>query len=417
MTTKYELYKMDNGIKVLLIPDKSTYSVTISAMLKSPACLETEKTQGLTHFVEHLSILANKNYPNREDLSKIREFNGAYVNASTSKGLLKYYTNLPYFKLEFGIKDIFATLYQATYSDNLIEQERTTIVDEIKKGEDDPYQQQWQFLKKTLITPKNGYLYDIAGSEESVSNFTKEILFKHYKKAHKPNNLLLAIVGKFETKKTKKLLEKYFSNIENGHKEDLVVDPKVKLRTKVTAESKCNKTDLILTSLIIPVDITKKSTLKEIMIANVTSTILGGPMSSRLKNRLREKEGLLYHIQANTYTLQTYGMIDISFDTTPQNATKALNIVKEELKRFTDGVSKKELNHFKEYLKNRTLIRYDNIKAYSSVLIEFALTNKKFLSLEQFLDLSTELSLADINNFIEKYYKISDVNITRFGNV
>lgn len=417
MELNYELYKLKNGAKVLLIPDETTYSVTISAILNSSSALETEITQGITHFVEHLSVLANKSNPNREKLSKVREFNGAYVNASTSKETLKYFTNLPYTKLEFGLNDIYSTLYEATNNELLIEQERTTIIDEIQNGEDNPYQQQWQFIKETLITPVNGYTYDVAGTKETVSAFTRQDLLSHYNKAHKPNNLLLVLVGKFDVAKAKKLIDKLFSQ-QTSVPEDEIVFPNVNIKNNIVINKKYKKTDLVLSSLVIPTTITKTTTRDDLLKLIITNTLLGGPMSSRLKNRLREKEGILYNIQANKMINKAYGLIEIAFDTMPQNAVKALALVNEELNKFVEtGITNEELLHYKEYIINRNLVQFDNIQSYANVIVNNVVANQDIITLEELIAQIKSYTLPEINEFIKKHYDLNKMSTLRFGNV
>ena len=141
-------------------------------------------------------------------------------------------------------------------------------------------------------------------------------------------------------------------------------------------------------------------------------------MSSRLKNRLREKEGLLYNIQANQMINKKYGLLEITFDTMPQNAKKALELVNEELDKFVEkGITKEELIHYKEYIINRNLVNFDNIRAYSNVIINSVIGNQEIITLEELLAKIKSYTLSEMNDFIKKQYNLEKMSTLRFGNV
>lgn len=414
MHFEYETYKLKNGMQVVLIPSKTTYSTTISAFVKSGSALETPKNQGISHFVEHMSLGATETWPTKRIFNEVIEFNGARYNGSTSKEYLRYYINIPYNKIAFGIQFIQEALYKAQFSDEIVEQERTIILDEISKYRDSIDYLNSEYIWNELFETKKGYTNDIAGTEDTVKNFSTKALKKFYTNAHSPNKVLLSVIGNFNPKNAKALINEYFRDIPKT--DEIKELPEEKIKNGQIKVQPNKKTDLILTTVLTKGPSDKELSLRTDLCRYIIGSALAGPMSSRLKRRLRDKEGLLYHIGTYDSIYQKFGIQGIHYEIAPKNFEASLRILFEELKKFYEkGMRKEELEHYKEFLINRNLVQYDEIHSYGGLIRSQIFRNKKVNTLEQINHIIKDITLDEANKIIKSSLNFNDVNVVAFG--
>ncbi len=416
MKFNYELHKLKNGAEVLLIPSKEPYSATISAMLKSGAAFETSKTSGVTHFLEHTAMQATEKWPNKIELNALLEQLGGMYNASTGYEILEYYITVPYNKVEFGIDFIFEVLYKSTFNPEYIEIEKTIVLDELHKRFDKIWFRNHRFIVKSLAKNKTPYLFPILGNEKNIKRFSTNELKILRDIYHSPDRLLLVVVGNFNKTKTLKFIKEKFGNIEN--KKTHTEYPKQLIKNNVfKSKNDKEKTDLVFNTITIPYKGIKDLTHKESRLLSLSLNILGGPFTSRLMNRLREKEGLLYGITVHHDSTYKTGVISISANCKPEQFKKVFAITVEEIKRFNEkGITKDELNHFKDYIINNNLVRYDNVYAIANLIKTHKFYNKDILSLQDYIDIMKSLSLKEVNEYIGTIYKLNKAGALAYGN-
>lgn len=415
MNLDYEFYKLNNGLSVVLIPVESTNSVNIHALVKTGSALEDAKTQGLTHLVEHMALTCTESWPTKEILNTQSEFVGASLNGSTGKESLDYYITLPYTQSEFGIKVIFEVLYKSLITDKNLKTEKTVIIDEINKSLDDPMHLDGDFIYYKLYGKDNGYSYDIAGTKDTVKSFSVEDVKDHYNLSHTPNKILLAITGNFKPMEIKKLIEGTFGTINNTNPIEEYTKP---VYAENLAEVEFNKkTGLIFADVLLEYKGIREVPFKTDLIGYLAKTILGGPMSSRLKKRMREDEGLLYGITASSTSYLNFGSISISYEVEPENFEKCFVTLNEELNKFyNEGITEQELNHYREYIINKWLLKYDDPKSYSRLIKYPLYLDLPVKSLDDMIEELKSLSINDVNSFIQNFYSLKKANYFAFGN-
>jgi predicted Zn-dependent peptidase len=416
MKVDYELYTLKNGLRVLLIPVSSVNSVLVKGFVKAGAALENEKTQGLTHLLEHMALTCTESWPTKEALNRDTEFVGGGLNGSTSKEYLEYYISLPYTKVNFGIKLIYEVLYKALITEENLRTEKTVIIDEISKSIDDVYKLNTDFVYEELYGKKDTYALDVAGTIERVKAFTLEDVKNHYRYSHSPEKVMLAITGNFKPEEIKVEIENTFGK--EDYKTEILVAPTPKAKTKLIKSKKNKKTELIFADIIFNYKGYKDSKPEEDFTFSLARSILAGPMSSRLKQRLREKEGLLYGISMGSTTYKDFGMLNISYEIEPRNFEKCFTILNEELEKFRDeGVTDEEIKHYKEYLINRTLLKYDDPLAYAKLIRYPTFMELPIIFPEDVIEGIKKITKEEINKFIKEYLDVKNAHYFTFGNV
>jgi len=417
MKVEYETYTMANGMRVLLIPSNSTYSITVSAKVRSGATFENVVNNGLSHFIEHLSLTATEKWPTKKELNTITEFSGANSNASTSYDSMNYYINIPYKKLAFGIEYIQQILYFATFEDKIIEQERTVILNEISQYKDSVNYQGYRYAIEKFLDKNSSYTKEILGSESNIKNATKKNLLKHYKAIHDPSRILITVVGKFKKEKAIEFINKYFEQIESKNNEEIKY-PKSEILNNTISTKKDKKTNLVQTYLLFQSEGYKTLSNKESIGLNLLLKILSGPMGSRLMSRLRDEEGLLYGIYAENISYNKLGANYVYFDIPADLHEKALKIVIEEIVKFYEkGITQEELIHYKEYATNRNLVHYDNIHSYSNLISGQIFIDEPIQTIEEINNTIKNFDIKYINKLIKKHLNIHEMSCIAYGDV
>ena len=416
MRLEYELYALKNGARILLIPAKTTNSVNIHALLNSGAALESKETQGLTHLVEHMALTCTESWPTKEILNTETEYVGGGLNGSTGKETLEYYITLPYTKVEFGVKVIYEVLYKSLITEKNLKTERTVIIDEINKSIDDPMHLDGDFIYNKLYGNDNGYSYDTAGTKETVRSFTLDQVKEHYKFAHSSQKLLFAISGNFDTKEVKEIIEKTIGSV--NHKAD-TLNYYAPSAGKNLVETEFNsKTEQIFADVMFEFKGLKDLPYRETLIGDLTRVLLAGPMSSRLKKRLREEEGLLYGIGMGSSVYHKFGSISISYEIDPVNYEKCFTILNEELKKVAEkGVTEKEIEHYREYMINRWLLKYDDPKSYSRLIKYPIFLGLEVKHLDEMIADLKSITKKEIDAFIKENLDLNKANYFAFGNI
>jgi predicted Zn-dependent peptidase len=416
MKVEYKHYKLENGMEVLLIPSDTTYSITLSANIKSGSAYEIDGKYGITHFIEHLSLKSTKKWPTKEKIIKVTEFNGASYNGGTGRELLNYYINVPFTKLEFGIDFISEVLFNANFNERSVEQEKHIILDELDKNENSVYSRNYRYFLEKFTENKSLYINDLGGTKESVSNINMNDLKSHYKKVHDVSKTLLVIVGKFKESEANGLIKNHFDHkIPTNNSNELPLD---KITSNKFLSHKDKKTNLVMCSIVIPSIGRNQMSTRTGIFHDLLITALGGLRSSRLYKRLRDDEALLYSIDCDSTNYEKFGFIEIFFEILPEKFIKTYKIVNEELEKYYEsGLTQNELSHVKEYLINRFLVKYDNIHAYSKLIVNPIFRGQEVLELMEIIEIIKSLTLKEAKTLIKEYFNVERLSALAYGNI
>ncbi len=416
MKFNYELHKLKNGTQILLIPSKEPYSVNVTALLRSGGAFEDTKNSGITHFLEHTTMQATEKWPDKVKLNRLLEELGGMSNAETNYEVLKYYLTVPYNKLDFAVDFIYQVLYKSIFDENYVEVERTIILDELHKRLDNVNYRNFMFVQNSVSKNKTAYSLPILGNEKNIKSFTRKDLLKYRNFYHDPSRLLLVITGNFNVEKIKDSVTNKFNKVKT--KNVKFNYPKQVLKTNVIkTKPDRDKTNLVYNTLVIPYKGRKDITKQEATLAHLSANILGGPLTSRLMHRLREKEGLLYDIYAYIDLTYNSGTIAVYANYDPAIFKKVFPIIVDEINEFAKvGISKTELDHFKNFIINHNLVKYDNVYAISSLISTPIFYNQKVYSVKDINKTIKEVTLKEINEYIKKYFNLSKASAFAYGN-
>lgn len=332
-------------MRVITIHMRDNPTVTVLVMVEAGSKYETKQLNGISHFLEHMCFKGTIKRPKAIDIVRELDSIGSQYNAFTSYEFTGYYAKSNQKHLSM-ILDVVSDLYlNPTFPEREIEKEKGVIVDEISMYEDLPHNDVHNAFMQ-LVYGDQPAGWKIAGSKETVRSFKRDDFLSYRSKHYVAPGTTVIIAGGFdETKIHDEILEK-FSGIETSekHTKPKVVDTQTKPQIIVKTK-KTDQAHLVLGVRTFDTYSEKNSPLR------VLSAVLGGGMSSRLFQKLRDEMGVGYYVHSSYDTYTDHGLLDVSTGVDPTRVKEVVSAILEELCRMkTEKVAPEELKKAKEYL-------------------------------------------------------------------
>ena len=333
-----DFYKQyPSGLKLVARELDNFYTVSLGVFVDVGCVKEDAATNGYSHFIEHLVF---KGTDKRTCLQISEEIDdiGANINAYTSKDSTCFYTKSSADDLE-KCMDVLSDMYfNAAIPQDELEREKGVVIEEIKMCEDTPDDVSQDLISQALFY-KQTLGQTILGSIENIKYSDRHSILNFKKKHYIPASTVISVCGKFNVDQLDKLVEKYFEQHCDKSAQVPDVEPQVKYNTKFLH---CFK----------PIEQSHLQlawggySLKdnERYANNMLASILGGGMSSRLNQVIREQHGLAYSVYAYPSYYSNCGTFEIYVGLSPENNAKACGLIKNEIDRLlTDGITEREL--------------------------------------------------------------------------
>lgn len=342
---KIQKKTLPNGLRVLFIDLPDNQTVTVEVLVKVGSLDESKDNEGISHFLEHMCFKGTTLRPKALDISRELESLGAQSNAYTSHNHTAYYAK-SHSAHASKLLDIIADIYlNSTFPKEEIEKEKGVIVEEINMYKDQPdYQvdEEWGrifFGKGPLSRP-------IIGTKESVLRMSQSDLKKYHSKFYTPKNTVVIVSGSFDQKSIFNQIKKYFSHIKTSSttKRPRTLIP---LHTNTTSvvTKKTDQAHIVLG--VKACDIRSEDKYA----TAVLSCILGGGMSSRLFQILREEMGVAYYVYTQFSQGFDYGFFKIFAGVDKNRVQEVRDVLGREIaKIISNGVTEEELYRAKEFM-------------------------------------------------------------------
>ena len=327
--------KLDNGITVVF-EKRDIPVVAVSTSVKFGAQYETADIKGISHFIEHLVFKGTKKRSVVE-IPKEIEGKGGMLNAFTSEEVTCFWNKLPskYFSLGADIsRDL---VLNPLFEKVALERERKVILEELKMYHDNPTSYIIEKLKELLYNKP--FNMPIGGTQETVSSLTREKVVNLFKSIYSTNNLIFCVVGKADWEEVLDEAKK-FPNINKKINDIPIVFNNGEIIEKRKGIDQAHE--------VLGFHMPKLGDKKRYA-AEIFGNILGGGMSSRLFQEVREKRGLCYAIKANLEQSKDYAYLMVYSGTTTDKVKEVKEIVLKEIGKLND-LNKKDFEEAKETL-------------------------------------------------------------------
>ncbi len=356
-----KLHTLKNGIRVIFEERKNTETVFISVAVDVGSNHETEKENGIAHFLEHMFFNGTKRFPSVNDLQIAIGKTGARVNATTNAISTRYYS----FGEKNGFRDVTALVadmfLNSIFKEEDVEKEKNIIIQEIQRHKDIVYRIGIDELNKNIFkgTPAARL---IIGTEEIIKKFTVKDFLAFRKKHYKSKNTIITVVGNVSEEIALSTIEELFNEVPEEDKSEQIIFTKEQIGTGKKHSSILREQDnqmQLLISFPFPT-----LNMENRWTADIFNTILGSGFSSRLFSSIREKAGACYSIGSEyNKNIRGIGWSELTIYTGIDSgrAEEVTRLIKKELDLIkANGVTKDEVEIAKATITNSLAISESN---------------------------------------------------------
>jgi predicted Zn-dependent peptidase len=353
----FERQTLDNGLRVLTAPMPQVPSTTCFVFLAAGSRYETEDTNGIAHFSEHMFFKGTERRPTARDIGIAIDGIGGEFNAFTGKEYTGYYVKCASEHRPIALDVLTDMLRHSKFAEDEIEREKGVIVEEMNMYFDTPR----DFIGGVydeLLYGKQPLGWDIIGRKETVRLATRETFFDYIGRWYKPSRMVVGIAGRLD-EDVRADVERLFGDLEpaeTGEPEPLKRpsndngSPQVKVHTKQSDQA-----HLILGVRSRPVAHPDRYVLQ------VLATVLGGGMSSRLFTEVRERRGLAYYVYGINHSYTDAGSLYAQAGVDINRIDEAVTTIVAELKRIAaEPVPADELEKARNFAKGRFVLQLEN---------------------------------------------------------
>lgn len=283
MTKDYQKTILPNGLRLITCPMPTSQSVSVVIFSGTGSRYEEEKTNGISHFLEHMLFKGTKKRPNQLAISTAIDGIGGQFNAYTSKDHTAYHIKALPAHIETAFDVLTDMVLHSKYPQKGIQTERGVILQELAMYEDLPYRRVIDKFEN-LIFSGSKLAWDIIGTPQSLSQIRRKDFLQYAKTHYYPRNLVLVVSGKFSQKQATQLTEKYLGSLKSNSKDKIIHQDKFKQShpQSLINPKKTEQTHFILGWRGYPLGHPARYA------ESVLAGLLGGPMSSLLFQEIRK---------------------------------------------------------------------------------------------------------------------------------
>lgn len=365
--------RYENGLRLVVKQMEGLMSVTMGILVGTGASVETDAEDGISHFIEHMQFKGTQRR-NAFEISDAFDRLGAQVNAFTGKDLTCYYSKCTSDHTAACFELLSDLFLNSTFPEEEMVREKGVVCEEISMNEDTPEDLCLDLLAQAFYGKEN-YGRNILGPAANVKGFTVQDIYNYKKARYCPENIVVSFAGGIDPETAQALVENYFSALEKGTFEER--KPKIVYGRKSLVKNK--PIEQMHLSIAYP-SVPRGDEREDYITA--LNAILGGSMSARLFQEVREKRGLAYSVYSYLSSFPECASLNIYAGVNPskvQEAYEAILEVVETMKK--KGITEDEFLRSREQMKasmffsnessNSQMLLYGRYMLYFNQVFDF----------------------------------------------
>ena len=402
--------KFPSGLRLVVKKMEGLLSVSMGVLVGTGSCYETADENGISHYIEHMMFKGTQKRTSFE-ISDAMDRIGAQVNAFTSKDMTCYYAKSTTEHAGEAFEILYDFVMHSTFPEEEMEREKGVVLEEIAMTEDTPDDLCLDVLAEASFG-KEGYGRPILGPAENVRRFTRGELCDYIAERYNPENMVVSFAGNIDPRDAETFVGQY-------------LEPELQKRAyaprkKVIAQ--CGQS-LVRTKDIEQVHIAfaYPSLPREderMDAALIVNTVLGGGMSSRLFQRVREQLGLAYTVYSYISSFTEGGILTVYAGVNPSNVQKACGAIFETIEALRkDKITADEFARGKEQLKSSLILAQENTASQMLAYGKYMLYNDALLDIEKRVANIGALTLDDCAEALATNFDASKMAAAAVGKI
>jgi predicted Zn-dependent peptidase len=402
--------RLPNGLTIITEQMSHIRSASIGIWLQTGSRDEEAEWNGISHFVEHMVFKGTK-HRSAEEIARQVDSIGGNMDAFTAKECICFNVKVLDEHIPTALDILSDLVLNPVFDANDITRERGVIMEEIKMDEDNP-----DYLVHEIFT--QNFWKDhplgkpILGTKETVKRFERQSVLDAYAHRFAPGNIIISAAGNLDHDKFVELVTNHFQHMQprsNGFHSGA---PKIVSRIILRNKKALEQVQLCLGVPCHPIAHEKRHA------GYILNTLLGGGMSSRLFQNIRERQGLAYSIYSDLNPYRDTGCLAVYAGTSLASAAKVVQSVVSEFRKLkTERVAADELRRAKDQLKGSLMLSLESSTARMSNLARQEMYFDKFYDLDELIEKIEAVTAEDLTSMANEFFQTESVAVTCLGNL
>jgi predicted Zn-dependent peptidase len=399
---------LPNGLIVLTERMDHLRSVAMGVWIKSGSRCEAAESNGISHFVEHMLFKGTRSR-SAQLIAREMDSIGGNLDAFTSKETICFNVKSLADHVPVALDVLTDLVLNPTFASNDIERERGVILEEIKIDEDNP-----DVLVHELFTQnfwRNHPLgKPILGTTETVARFDQEKLFAYHGDRFRGSNMVFSAAGNLDHDQFAEVVAGKFSGLAGGEALHELSAPPASARIVMRNKKSLEQVQICLGVPAPPItDDNRYATL-------ILNTVLGGGMSSRLFQTIREERGMVYSIYSDLSPYRDTGTLCVYAGTSAGKAIEVVDLILAEFRRLKDELlSQEELTRAKDQLKGNILMGLESSNSRMANLARQEIYFRQFFTVEEVIARIDQVEAAQVQAMAQRLFDPERVAVTLLG--
>src|SRR5512133_3941946 len=401
---------LPNGLTVITEEMQHIRSISVGIWVKTGSRDEDPEWNGISHFIEHMVFKGTK-HRSAEDIARQVDSIGGNMDAFTAKECICFNVKVLDEHLPIAMDVLSDLVLNPVFDVKDIGRERGVILEEIKMDEDNP-----DYLVHEIFT--QNFWKDhplgkpILGTKETVKRFERDSVVEAYTHRFAPSNIIVSAAGNLDHDRFVELVTGKFEHMKpmsNGfHSSAPKIISRITLRNKKALE----QVQLCIGVPAHPIAHEKRHA------GYILNTVLGGGMSSRLFQNIRERQGLAYSIYSDLNPYRDTGCLAVYVGTSLASASKVVTSVVQEFRKLkTEPVSDEELRRSKAQLKGSLMLSLESSTSRMSNLARQEMYFDRFYDLDELIARIEAVTVEDLTSLANEFFKTESIAVTALGNL
>jgi len=393
-----------------MVPRPDTLATTFLVLVEAGSKYETKDISGISHFLEHLCFKGTTKRPNALAIAGELDRIGSEYNAFTSQEWTGYFAKAAA-RHNDTILNVISDLYlNPVFDAKEIEKEKGVVIEELNMYEDMP-QRKVADLFLELLYGDQPAGWDVGGKKEIIKKLTREAVVDYRSRHYVAKATVIVVAGNFEPKKMLAKIEKTFSGIRDTKKFGKVKTAESQKKPEILVKYKeSDQTHLILGCRAYNLFDPRKYALE------ILADILGGGMSSRLFQKVREELGAAYYVKADSELLTDHGFLSVSAGVDHKKLEVVIKAILGELSRISAGdISEKDLANAKDHLTGRMLLGLETSDAQGIFYGGQEILERSTMTPEEVAKAINKVKKEEIVSVAKDIFKNQKLNLALIG--
>jgi predicted Zn-dependent peptidase len=402
--------ELPNGVVIVTEKMPHVRSVSVGIWLATGSRAESSDRNGIAHFIEHM-VFKGTRKRTAEQIAQSVDSVGGMLDAFTAKEMTCFSAKVLDEHLPVAVDVLSDLVLHPRFDPEDISKEKQVVLEEIKMEEDNP-----EYLIHELFTQNfwRGHPLGrpILGTPETVSQFSQDTAFECFEEWYAPNRVVVTAAGNLEHERLVDLVAREFDGAKRSSEPVKPGPPENHASIEQRDKKELEQVHIVLGVPSYPLAHERRYA------ASLLNVILGGGMSSRLFQNIRERQGLAYAIESDLSPYTDSGVLSVYAGTSRESAAQLIRSVSDEFRSVrNDGVSAEELRRAKDHLKGSMMLSLESTSSRMSNLARQTMYLHRFISLDEMLSSIEKVTREEVHAIARDFFEPGRITLTVLGSL